>query len=85
MVISAMITTIDAAGRVVIPKQIRETAGLKAGCKLNVSYRDGKVEIEPKQPKARLIRERGRLVIAAPGIRKMTVREVDDWIERSRN
>lgn len=80
-----MITTIDAAGRVVIPKQIRETAGLKAGCKLNVSYRDGKVEIEPKQPKAKLIRERGRLVIAAPGIRKMTVREVDDWIERARN
>jgi AbrB family looped-hinge helix DNA binding protein len=80
-----MITTIDAAGRVVIPKQIRETAGLKPGSKLNVSYRDGKVEIEPKQPQARLVRERGRLVIAAPGIRKMTAREVGDWIERSRN
>jgi AbrB family looped-hinge helix DNA binding protein len=80
-----MITTIDAAGRVVIPKQIRETAGLKAGCKLNVSYRDGKVEVEPKQPKARLVRERVRLVIAAPGTRKMTAREVGDWIDKARN
>ena len=80
-----MITTIDAAGRVVIPKQIRDTAGLKGGCKLNVSYRDGKVEIEPKQPKAKLVRKRGLLVIAAPGARKMTVREVNDWIEKTRN
>jgi AbrB family looped-hinge helix DNA binding protein len=80
-----MITTIDAAGRVVIPKQIRETAGLKAGCKLNVSYRDGKVEIAPKQRKVKLVREGGRLVIAAPATRKMTAREVDDWIERDRN
>jgi AbrB family looped-hinge helix DNA binding protein len=80
-----MITTIDAAGRVVIPKQVREIAGLRPGSKLNISFRDGRIEIEPKQPKAKLARKGNRLVITAPGARKLTVEQVDEWITRVRN
>ena len=50
-----METTIDRAGRMVIPKSIREAAGLKPGMSLRIDYRDGKIEIERKSLKSRLI------------------------------
>jgi AbrB family looped-hinge helix DNA binding protein len=59
-----MKTTIDTAGRVVIPKKIREAAGLKPGTKLNVRYDNGVVEIEP-EPRVKLVRE-GRFLVAVP-------------------
>jgi AbrB family looped-hinge helix DNA binding protein len=43
-----METTIDRAGRVVIPKPIRDAAGLKPGAALSIEYRDGRIEIERK-------------------------------------
>ncbi len=46
-----MKTTIDAAGRLVIPKKIREEAGLKPGTALDVRVRDGVIEIEPELPR----------------------------------
>ena len=49
---NAMKSTIDRAGRVVIPKAIREAAGLKPGSALTIAYRDGQVVIEPKSPNA---------------------------------
>ena len=42
-----MRTTIDGAGRVVIPKPVREQAGLMAGTELDIEFRDGRIEIEP--------------------------------------
>jgi len=80
-----MQTTIDAAGRVVIPKSIREAAGLKAGSPLKVEYRDGKIEIERKSSKARLVRKGSLLVIRIPGAPKMTVEETNEWIRKSRD
>jgi AbrB family looped-hinge helix DNA binding protein len=47
-----MKSIIDRAGRVVIPKAIREAAGLKPGSALTIAYRDGQVVIEPKSPNA---------------------------------
>jgi len=41
-----MITTIDAAGRVVIPKPVREAMGLTPGAKIDVSFSDGSIQIE---------------------------------------
>jgi AbrB family looped-hinge helix DNA binding protein len=48
-----METTIDRAGRVVIPKQIREAAGLKPGVALSIEYMNGRIEIERKSMRAR--------------------------------
>lgn len=45
--VAAMKTTIDAAGRLAIPKAIREQAGLRPGIELDVRLSDGVVEIEP--------------------------------------
>lgn len=60
-----MKTTIDAAGRLVIPKEIRKQAGLTPGTPLEVRFRDGVVEIEPVPLKVGLVRE-GRFLVAVP-------------------
>ena len=62
-----MRTTIDAAGRLVIPQAIRREAGLRPGSQVDVRLIDGRIEIEPAPLPVRLER-RGRLVVAvAPG------------------
>jgi AbrB family looped-hinge helix DNA binding protein len=58
-----MKTTIDSAGRLVIPKEIRRQAGLKPGVPLEIRLREGCIEIEPAHAKITL-EKRGRLVVA---------------------
>ena len=60
-----MKTTIDRAGRLVIPKQVRREAGLKPGMPLDVRWRDGRIEIEPEPLPVKLVRK-GRLLVAVP-------------------
>jgi len=60
-----MKTTIDAAGRLVIPKEIRREAGLKSGMSLEVRWREGRIEIEPAPLPVKLVRK-GRLLVAVP-------------------
>ena len=60
-----MITTIDAAGRLVIPKEVRRQAGLEPGMPLEVRLHDGCIEIEPARLEVTLER-RGRFVVAVP-------------------
>ena len=59
----AVTITIDKAGRVVIPKEIREEAGIEPGMPLQVSCREGRIEIEPRRRPVR-IEKRGRLQVA---------------------
>jgi AbrB family looped-hinge helix DNA binding protein len=59
----AIMITIDRAGRVVIPKEIREEAGIEPGMPLQVSCREGRIEIEPRRRPIR-IEKRGRLQVA---------------------
>lgn len=80
-----MKNTIDAAGRVVIPKLIREAAGLKPGSPLKIEFRDGRIEIERKSAKVRLVRKGSVLVASIPGAPKVSVEETNDWIRRSRD
>lgn len=58
-----MKTTIDAAGRIVIPKKLREQAGLQPGMELDVRCRDGRIEVEPAAPGYHMER-RGRFLVA---------------------
>lgn len=60
-----MKTTIDAAGRLVIPKDIRRKAGLRPGIPLEVRWREGRIEIEPVPLPVKLVRE-GRFLVAVP-------------------
>ena len=57
--------TMDSAGRLVIPKKIRLEAGLRPGAVLDISCRDGQIEIQPASMRLRFLR-RGRLVVALP-------------------
>ena len=60
-----MKTTIDEAGRLVIPKEIRREARLAPGAPLEIRWHDGRIEIEPAPASVRLQR-RGRLLVAVP-------------------
>ena len=57
--------TIDRAGRIVIPKSIRDAAGLRAGTTLCIRWQDGLIELEPV-PRRVSVERRGRLAVAVP-------------------
>jgi AbrB family looped-hinge helix DNA binding protein len=76
-----MKTTIDPAGRLVIPKQIRQEAGLRPGMPLDVRWRAGRIEIEPAPLPVKLVRK-GRLLVAVPD--KDVPRLSADTVERTR-
>lgn len=62
-----MRTTIDTAGRVVVPKHLRVRLGLSGGTEVEVGERDGAVEIRPVGREVRLARdEHGVAVLTAP-------------------
>ena len=76
-----MRTTIDPAGRMVIPKEIREQAGLKPGMTLEVHCRAGRIEIEPAPMPVKLVRK-GRLLVAMPRAKAPTLSA--EAVERTR-
>lgn len=76
-----MITTIDQAGRLVIPREIRREAALEPGTPLDIRVRDGVVEIEP-QPLAVTLERRGRLLVAKPSVKVPTL--AASTVERTR-
>lgn len=41
-----MRTTIDSAGRLVVPKALRDSMGLTPGRQLDITFTDGRLEIE---------------------------------------
>ena len=61
-----MKTTIDKSGRVVIPKAIRDAAGLKPGMELDIRCEDGRIEIEPAPIPVKLVRRPGGMLVAVP-------------------
>lgn len=61
----AMQTTIDAAGRIVIPKTLRARLGFDAGRVIEVRERDGMLELEPVGTAMTLTR-RGEGLVAVP-------------------
>jgi AbrB family looped-hinge helix DNA binding protein len=60
-----MRTTIDGAGRVVVPKALRDQLGLESGTPLDVQVRDGRLEIEPV-PTSMHLERRGKGFVAVP-------------------
>ena len=80
-----MRSTIDAAGRVVVPKAMRDKLGLTGGRAIKIRERDGRLEIEPVPVPMRLVKRKG--VLAAVPARKLpalTYEIVRDTIERTR-
>lgn len=83
---NAMKTTIDRAGRIVIPRTVRDVLGLRGGETVNVIERDGRIEIELSPTEMRLER-RGRGLVAVsdeplPTLSQEAVRETLERLRR---
>jgi len=76
-----MTTTMDPAGRLVIPAEVRREAAIEPGTPLDVRWRDGVIEIEPR-PTAVSLERRGRLLVARPARRVGRLRAAT--VERTR-
>jgi len=57
-----MRSAIDSAGRIVIPKPLRDRLGLEQGKLVEIRERDGRIEIEPASVPMSLARRAGGLV-----------------------
>jgi AbrB family looped-hinge helix DNA binding protein len=84
-IIVGMKTTIDLAGRIVVPKPLREALNLKPGQPLEIRASDGRLEIEVA-PTPMTLRKRGKVVFAVAEVElpKLTAEEVRDALERVR-
>ena len=78
-----MKTTIDSAGRLVIPKEIRRQAGLRPGMELEVRWADGQIEIEPRLLPVRLVQQGPLLVAVADGEAEPLTNEMVEEIRES--
>ena len=62
-----MKTTIDAAGRVVVPKKIRDAVQLEAGSELEIRVENGVIQMEPLAAPVKFKKRGGFLVAARTG------------------
>jgi AbrB family looped-hinge helix DNA binding protein len=74
--------TIDKAGRIVIPKQVRDKLRLGAGDSLALEAEDDQVTLKPLQPGTRLTKERGVWVFH--GSKPLSLEEANDLVGQAR-
>jgi AbrB family looped-hinge helix DNA binding protein len=85
----ASFTTIDGAGRVVIPKPLRESLRLLPNTRLRVIEHDRRVVLEPIEDEPVLIERDGLVLIGGelvgppPEVRKLREERVDDLARRA--
>jgi AbrB family looped-hinge helix DNA binding protein len=83
--IQPMKVAIDAAGRIIVPKSLRQALGLKPGQVLEIRAGDGRLEIEVAATPMRL-EKRGKGVVAVPEaeLPPLTAEQVRETLERTR-
>jgi AbrB family looped-hinge helix DNA binding protein len=80
-----MRTSIDRAGRVVVPRALRQAVGLQPGCAVEMRVLDGGIEMQPAPLEVRIERH-GGLLVAVPdqGALTMTATTVEETIANLR-
>jgi AbrB family looped-hinge helix DNA binding protein len=80
-----MKATIDAAGRIVVPKSLRQALGLQPGQLLEIRAGDGRLEVEIVATPVTL-RKVGKGIVAVPEteLPPLTAEQVRETLERVR-
>lgn len=74
-----MRTSIDKAGRVIIPKALRDKAALRANSELEVRFENGRIVLEPAEGHLRIIKRGGVFVaVSDDRLPKMTNEDVEE-------
>ncbi|MBI5504123.1 MAG: AbrB/MazE/SpoVT family DNA-binding domain-containing protein [Deltaproteobacteria bacterium] len=80
-----MQSAIDAARRVVIPKELRDRLGLHRGRPVTIRARDGHIEIEPAATAMSLVRgKQGSVAQPKEALPPLTDEIVRETLERTR-
>lgn len=81
-----MLTRIDKAGRLVIPKRIRDRLGLRGGERLEVNEAEGEIRIARPKREVPLVETEHGLLAADPdaGLPGLGPEEVRELLERTR-
>lgn len=81
-----MITTIDKAGRIVVPIELRRRLGLEAGAEVEIRAEEGGLRIERNVPAPQVIERAGRRVVRSR-VAAEDRPEVDvaSWVEEERS
>ena len=64
--------TVDSKGRVVLPKEVRESLGITAGTEVEVREKEGKVVVEPEDDPEEIIDRMETLIDEIPETRNPT-------------
>ncbi|MGH8775173.1 MAG: AbrB/MazE/SpoVT family DNA-binding domain-containing protein [Jiangellaceae bacterium] len=80
-----MMTTVDSAGRVVIPKAMRVRLGLHGGAEVEIEMVAGHVEIHPKGVDVHVEhRDDGPVLVPANDVPTLTTADVRRLVEEDR-
>lgn len=84
-IVFAMKSTIDSAGRIIVPKAMRDALGLKPGQPLEIRAGDGRLEIEVASTPMQL-KKRGKGLVAVPNkeLPALTAEQVRETLGRVR-
>jgi AbrB family looped-hinge helix DNA binding protein len=79
-----LLVPIDPAGRIVLPKKVREDLAIKAGDVFKVSIQGAAVTLTPERETAGFIRKGKALVLSTPGSATLSAEKVNELLELCR-
>ena len=80
-----MRVAMDRAGRIVLPKRVRDGLGLEPGVELELHEEDGRIVLEPPAVPMRLVRRgKGVVVVATKPLPRLRTGQVRSVLESGR-